>query len=185
MSPSVRFAISVLVGVIIGLGSARYMSSESSGIFANSYGKWQNWPVPGDTSSNPYTLARFLTETKLPEHFSEVLTFYRRDDDQGDGLSEDCNYLLSMPIPTARRWSVALETLPGQSPQLVTQDDVISVGGVVEVQLSNTPQPGNWLQISDAGSPKVILRLYDGETITAQGRNGQLGLPSITRLACP
>jgi hypothetical protein len=155
-------------------------------MFANSLGNWQNWPAAGDTSSNPYTQVRFLSDTKLPEHFSEVLTFYRDQDDEGGRLSEDCHYLLSMPRPTARRWSVSVKTIQGAVTQLVTQDDVISNKNIVEINLSGSVQPGNWLQLNDQISPKVVLRLYDGDTIIAQGsgKDGKLDLPLLKRVAC-
>jgi hypothetical protein len=186
MNPSVRFAVSVLVGVTLGVFSARYLTTEQSPFFTDQYGYWKNWPVAGNPASNPYTHAKFIANGQVPEHFSEVLTFYRDQDDGGGKLTEDCTYLLSIERPTARRWSISLTGNADGDPQLLTQDDVISIGRTVRVLLSAAPQQGNWLRISNAAAPRVLFRLYDGDTITAQGPNGggSLGLPSVKRVSC-
>ena len=130
--------------------------------------------------------ARFIANGRLPEHFSEVLTFYRDKDDSGDKLTEDCSYEMSIERPTARRWSISLTGNASNTQQLLTQNDVISVDRKVIVELSASPQPGNWLQMSNTASPRVVFRLYDGDTITAQGPSGggTLGLPSLKRVSC-
>lgn len=186
MNPSVRFAVSVLVGVTVGIVSARYMTTEQSPFFTDQYGNWKNWPVAGNPSNNPYTQAKFIANGQLPEHFSEVLTFFRDQDDTGDKLVEDCSYLLSIERPSARRWSISLTGNASGEPQLLTQDDVISIGRTVRVRVSTSPQQGNWLRMSDSDNPRVVFRLYDGDTITAQGPNGSgtLGLPSLSRVSC-
>lgn len=188
MNPSVRFAVSVLVGVTVGIVSARYMTTEQSPFFTDQYGNWLNWPVAGNPASNPYTQARFIANGQLPEHFSEVLTFYRDQDDSGDKLVEDCTYLMSIERPTARRWSISLSGNASGARQLLTQDDAISIDRKVNVALSASPQPGNWLQMSNTVNPRVVFRLYDGDTITAQGPSGRgsgtLGLPSLKRVSC-
>lgn len=186
MNPSVRFAVSVLVGVTVGIASARYMTTEQSPLFTDQYGNWQNWPVAGNPAYNPYTQAKFTSNGQLPEHFSEVLTFYRDKDDSDDKLVEDCTYVLSVERPTARRWTISLTGNASNTQQLVTQDDAISIDRKVIVRLSASPQPGNWLQMSNADSPRVVFRLYDGDTITAQGPSGAgaLGLPSLKRVSC-
>jgi len=185
MNPSVRFAVSVLVGVTVGIVSARYMTTEQSPFFTHKYGNWNNWPVAGNPANNPYTQAKFIANGQLPEHFSEVLTFYRSEDDGGDKLTEDCTYVMSIDRPTARRWSISLTGNAGRTPQVLTQNDVISMGEKVTVLLSASPQPGNWLRISNADDPRVVFRLYDGDTITAQGTgSGALGLPSLKRVTC-
>lgn len=185
MNPSVRFAVSVLVGVTVGIVSARYMTTEKSPFFTERYGNWNNWPVAGNPANNPYTQAKFIANGQLPEHFSEVLTFYRNQDDEGDQLAEDCTYIMSINRPTARRWSISLTGNAGRTPQVMTQDDVVSMGDKVTVLLSALPQPGNWLRMANTDGPRVVFRLYDGDTITAQGpTGGTLGLPSLTRVSC-
>ena len=177
--------MSVLVGVTVGIVSARYMTTEQSPFFAHKYGNWNNWPVAGNPANNPYTLAKFIANGQLPEHFSEVLTFYRSEDDGGDKLTEDCTYLMSVDRPTARRWSISLTGNSGGAQQVLTQNDVISMGEKVTVTLSTSPQPGNWLRMPSTGDPRVVFRLYDGDTITAQGAGGgALGLPSLARVSC-
>ena len=186
MNPSVTFAVSVLVGVSVGFVSARYLTTEQSPLFTDQYGNWQNWPVAGNPSYNPYTQAKFISNGQLPEHFSEVLTFYRDKDDSGEKLLEDCTYELSIERPTARRWSISVAGNGNSARQLLTQDDAISIDRKIVVAVSATPQPGNWLQMSTSTSPRVVFRLYDGDTITAQGPGGggTLGLPRLKRVSC-
>ena len=186
MNSPIRFALSMLVGSTLGLGSAAYMTRENSGVFASQLGYWQSWPVASGSDSNPYLLARYISKGHLPEHFSEVLTFYRTRDDDGNKISEDCTYVLSMKRPSARRWSVSAAAGAGDTRETFLNDTVISSGGNVEINIAATPQPGNWLNISDNGNPAIQFRMYDGDTITAQGQgeNQKLDLPSIRLGAC-
>ncbi|MGB7204685.1 MAG: DUF1214 domain-containing protein [Anderseniella sp.] len=186
MNLPIKLALSVLIGSTFGLGSASYMTSDSSGFFASKLGHWYSWPVTSGSDSNPYVLARYISNGHLPEHFSEVLSFYRTHDDDGNRLSEDCTYVLSMKRPSARRWSVSATVGATDAAETFLKDTVISRAGIVEISISATPQPGNWLAISDDDNPVILFRMYDSDSIAAnaQGDNQQLELPSITLGDC-
>ncbi len=186
MSPSIRFALSLLVGVAVGVGSASYLTGGRSSLFAEQLENWQFWPVSGAPNSNPYTIARYHNAGLLPEHFGEVLTFYRSRDDGGSKLSPDCTYMLEMPRPSARRWVVSVPTGDDESPQLLTQDTTFAEKGTIKISLSTTPQSGNWLKWSTTEVPKIVLRMYDGDTIVSQSTEQQekLSLPSTRLVVC-
>jgi hypothetical protein len=183
MSPSIRFAISVVAGVLLGIFSARYMSSESNPMFSESHGSWSSWPAAGDPDANPYTLARFLTANHLPEHVSEVRTFYATHDDEGGTLSAACDYLVKMPRPAVRRWSISLYQPGVPGTPMLSQDRAFSINGTVTVRVSSTAKPGNWLDSSEVSDMKLVFRLFNGGAAASQDEL-KVDLPSVELERC-
>ena len=175
--------MTILLGIIIGVASARYLANPSNLVVSQRYGNWYSWPSAGHPDSSPYSQARYLLAGTVPEHFSEVLTLYRDHDDDGGRLAADCTYIIAMQRPEARRWIISVFAEDGVQGAVLTQDDVISRAGRVELKLSGDPQPGNWLRLAADGSPRVVFRMYDGETILRQA-NGNLELPSVKLEGC-
>jgi hypothetical protein len=183
MRPTVRLAVSLLIGVSLGVGSARYMASTANPFVREAHGKWFAWPTAGHPDSSPYSLARFLLAERLPEHFSEVLTVFRNHDDDGGKLSSNCTYRLSMQRPQARRW--VLSAFDGDTAQLavLSDNDVVSSQDRIEVMAARDPQPGNWLRLEPDTAPTLVLRLYDTDSILAQ-QDQTISLPAVKLETC-
>lgn len=180
---TVRFASSVLIGAAIGVASAHYMALPGNPLIGERHGNWYTWPAGGAPDSTPYSQAYFLLRGHLPEHFTETMSLYRSHDDTGGRLSVDCVYLLTMERPEARRWTLSLTGEEGRASAVLTQDDVISMAGKIEVRLASVPQPGNWLRLSDEGSEQLVLRLYDGDD-RLQPSEADAGLPALAQESC-
>jgi hypothetical protein len=180
---TIRFASSLLIGAAIGVASAHYMAQPSNPLVNDRHGNWYTWPGSGDPESSPYSQARFLLDGQLPEYFAEVTTLYRSRDDDGGRLSQSCVYLVSMKRPEVRRWTLSLVDEDDSATSLVTQDDVVSTGGTVEVRLASVTQPGNWLAFGNEGAGRLVLRLYDGEDRPSQAEIDAT-LPKVTRERC-
>jgi hypothetical protein len=88
-----------------------------------------------------------------------------------------------MKRPDVRRWTLSLVDQDGTASSLVTQDDVISIGGNVDVRLAGVPQPGNWLAFAGRDPDRLVLRLYDGED-RASWAEIDAGLPRVSRESC-
>jgi len=159
------------------------MAQPSNPLVNESHGKWFTWPGAGDPASSPYSQAYFLLDGHLPEHFSEVTTLYRSHDDDGGRLSQSCVYLVSMKRPDVRRWTLSLLDENGAAGSIVTQDDVISIGGIVDVRLAGAPQAGNWLSFGEHDTGRLVLRLYDGEDRPSWA-DLDASLPKVTRESC-
>lgn len=183
MSPTVRFATSLLLGVIVGVGSARYLAGPSNPLVRETHGQWFTWPSAGHPDSSPYSQAKYLLAGTLPEHFSEIVTFFRRHDDAGGSLSGDCTYVISMPRPGARRWALSIGASGEAQAEVLTQHDVIARDDRIEIRVSPEPQPGNWLRSNGVDAPYLYLRLYDAETILNQSSE-KLELPTVKLEAC-
>lgn len=183
MSPTVRFATTLLLGLVVGVGSARFLAGPSNPFVREAHGNWYTWPSAGHPNSSPYSQARFLLAGTLPEHFSEVVTFFRRHDDSNGSLSSDCTYVVSMQRPGARRWALSVAADGDPQKRSLTQDDVIAHDDLIEVRLSGDPQPGNWLSTEGIDSPYLYFRLYDSETILSQGKD-RLDLPRVKLETC-
>ncbi len=183
MHPTVRFAVSLLVGVSLGVASARYMSSTANPFVREAHGRWYAWPTAGHPENSPYSLARFLLAERLPEHFSEVLTVFRNHDDDGGRLSTVCTYRVTMQRPQARRWVLSLVDGDAAQKTMLSENDVVSRQGVIDIIVSPDPQPGNWLRLDPDIAPTLMLRLYDTDSILAQ-RNEVVALPAVKLETC-
>ncbi|MEE4236129.1 MAG: DUF1214 domain-containing protein [Anderseniella sp.] len=179
---TVRFASSLLIGAALGIGSAHYMATPSNPLISDRHGNWYTWPAGGAPDSSPYSQAYFLLKGHLPEHFTEATSLYRSHDDDGGRLSPDCVYLLNMARPGARRWTLSLAGDGGAFSSVMTQDDVISTAGRIEVRLAALPQPGNWLRFGE-GAERLVLRMYDGEDRLRQAEL-DASLPTLRQESC-
>lgn len=179
---TVRFASSLLIGAALGIGSAHYMATPSNPLISDRHGNWYTWPAGGAPDSSPYSQAYFLLKGHLPEHFTEATSLYRSHDDDGGRLSPDCVYLLNMARPGARRWTLSLAGDGEAVSSVMTQDDVISTAGRIEVRLAALPQPGNWLRFGE-GAERLVLRMYDGEDRLRQAEL-DASLPTLRQESC-
>lgn len=183
MNSTARFAISLLLGVVVGVGSARYLAGPGNPLIRETHGNWFTWPSAGHPDSSPYSQSKYLLAGVLPEHFSETVTFFRRHDDDGGSLSAECTYLVSMARPAARRWTLSVGEQGDMQTGVLSQNDVIANDERIEIRVSAHPQQGNWLALNGLDAPFLYFRLYDAETILNQGSD-RLELPTVKQETC-
>lgn len=183
MNSTARFAISLLLGVAVGVGSARYLAGPGNPLIRETHGNWFTWPSAGHPNSSPYSQSKYLLAGVLPEHFSETVTFFRQHDDDGGSLSAECTYLVSMARPAARRWALSVGEQGNMQTSVLSQNDVIASDDRIEIRVSAHPQHGNWLALNGLDAPLLYFRLYDAETILNQGSD-RLELPTVKQESC-
>jgi len=102
------WAAAVLIGAVLGLGSAWAALGIGQTNFMESYGAWTHSRAAGSAAAGPYTRAIIAREGLLALSAREALYFTLAEDEIGRPLDESCIYELSGRDPAARWWSVTL-----------------------------------------------------------------------------
>jgi len=186
----VKFAVSSIAGLGLGIMSAQMLIDGYGNFFNVSHGPWTSWPTAGTRSSNPYVRAHYLVHNRLPISQFEINELEARVDSEGELLDGNCTYEIKGMMPKTRWWSlytfaqtpssrVALPKRAGiGSQQIFYQHD-----GSFSIQLSDEPQPGNWLIPAGTDGLVIVLRHYNpSRSITNQFNFDKL--PTITKGKC-
>jgi len=186
----VKFAVSSIAGLGLGVISAQMLIDGYGSFFTASHGPWVSWPTAGTRSSNPYVRAHYLVHDRLPISQFEINELEARVDSQGKPLDGNCTYEIDGVMPKTRWWSLytfsqessSRQTLPKRagigSQQIFYQND-----GRFKIKLSNEPQTGNWLVPAGTDGLVIVLRHYNPtRSITNQFNFDKL--PTITRGNC-
>jgi len=186
----VKFTVSSVLGLGLGVLSAQTLIDGYGDFFSKTHGPWVSWPTAGTRSSSPYVRAHYLLNNRLPVSQFEINELEARVDDKGEELDGNCTYLISGRTPKARWWSLytfSTESEAGpafpkragtNSQQIIYQPD-----GSFKIKLSLEPQSGNWLVPVATKDLVIVLRFYNpGRNVTDQF--GFDNLPKITRGNC-
>src|SRR5262245_45602411 len=111
------WAGAVLLGVLIGAGSALWVLSNGGGFVRQHYGAWTLDPLIGAGADDPYGRAIAAHAEPLALRTQEEIVFTRDRDDAGAKLDEACIYVLSGAAQPARWWSVTIYTPNGYLPR--------------------------------------------------------------------
>ena len=184
------FIAAVLLGALIGAGSAWAVLSLGAGSFTAHYGAWSHNRAAGSEAAGPYTRAIIAKEGLLALSAREALYFTLNEDFEGRPLSESCIYELHGPPLEARWWSV---TLYAADDYLVRNNDyAASVDAASVSALRNgawririAPVRGdaaNWLSSRDARRGfSLMLRVYNPHR---DFRAAESALPALTTISC-
>ena len=102
------WAGAVLVGLVLGAGSAWWALSAESSAFVEHLGPWSWSRATGSTGAGPYTRAIIARDALLALNADEALYLNLDRDENGRPLQEACIYELSGGDIPARWWSVTL-----------------------------------------------------------------------------
>lgn len=111
------WAGAMLVGVLLGAGSALWALNSGGGFFQERYGAWTLDPLIGAQAGDPYGRALAARTEPLALRAREEIVFTRDRDDTGAKLDEACIYELSGVDAPARWWSVTIYTRNGFLPR--------------------------------------------------------------------
>lgn len=190
-----RSFINIIAVIVIGLSLGGFSASlalqRSHGIGAVNSGPWSAWPFVGGAEVDPYNIAKSTTDGTLPLGAAEGLAFEATTDSNGNKLQKNCSYQIAGITSTTRLWTLVAY---GRDGTLVKQEAVggssIHSGNIVrypdssfEINVSYSPNSGNWLPISGEGDFKLVLRLYDTPIASNSGII-KPQMPRITLIGC-
>ena len=147
MSPVARYAVAVLLGLTLGLGSAVAVTGGLMGGGAVTAGRWSTDLTVGAPAATPWVRARIARVGLLALNREETLYFDRATDEDGRALDARCRYRVEGgPLP-ARWWSV---TLYGADQMLPRNDD-----GAASVDATRLAAAGAWEATVAAAPPSA------------------------------
>ena len=195
----------ITAGLAIGCASALYASGLWPGMQPLDFGDveidgWRSDFALGSEAADPYTRARVARHGLLALAKTEAVYFTRIIDDDGEPLSEDCTYRLTVGAMPAGWWSVTLYDGDSYLPDNTDEALSINAGQVSAYQLpdgtiggqggsatiAREPPAGRglWISSKGAGNFDLTLRLYMPEQDLLDNPQDTLKPPSVERLAC-
>lgn len=191
MKGLIRTVIALLVGVVLGVGSAVLAIGIGAQAAARTVGGWQINLKAGSSAADPYTRAVIARVGLLALNQSEAVYFFRDRDDAGAPLREGCSYRLSGEDLPARWWSVTLYDAEGflarntQDAHSIDATSVVrSVDGAYEALIAkNRGQEQNFLAAEAAGQFTLTLRMYNPQPVVTTTPEA-LVLPRVTVISC-
>jgi hypothetical protein len=185
-----------VVGLVAGAISAIYLSG--LGTLKNPLGEqiflnnWvSNWTI-GTKASDPYTTAWVARYGLLALRRSEAVYFIKNRDDDGDRLTEECEYRLSGGALPAQWWSFTVYDPEGFLPlnddgHLSFDATEVRAGQSWSVVLSSDPPADsseNWVSTKAGGRFDVTMRLYLPDTAFIETPMDHMVPPTITKIGC-
>ncbi len=181
----------MLIGVALGL-FATYMAVERGyGFGAVNAGAWRAWPKTGSPEADPYARAVVARTGEIPLGLAEGLMFIADSDDTGAPLDPKCDYTIRGRTPPARYWTLTLMTPRG----FLIDNDLKRFGFTsaeivreretpLDVIISASARPGNWLPLGRPAPFVAVLRLYDTIVRASASAIDARSLPSVVRGSC-
>ncbi|WP_455477328.1 DUF1214 domain-containing protein [Bartonella sp. B41] len=183
--PLLIVAFSILSGTM----SVNYVLNSFNNFGRFRIGEWSAYPQVGTTQTDPYTKARTAKRGDISLGRTEGLIFQIWKDNYGHPLYPNCHYLLKGHIPESRLFTlytadhllkpyISLDDVPFK---LYTDNIVYENDGSLRVNISSTPQTGNWLATVSSKNFGLILTLYDTPIISATELQ-KLTMPSVEQI---
>ena len=188
MRHAIAFILVSLAAAIIGIGSAWFTLQGDLKFQKIAIGQWNIWPKAAVPSADPYTKAYLARAGKTWMSTTEGLAFFSTQDSKGEHYASNCEYKLTGIIPRGRLWTLSyIETSKQKSitkPAYITSDDVIwNEDNQLEIYISKTAQPGNWLPLTTKNRFSLALRIYD-TPLTSGALDAAIKTPLIERVGC-
>lgn len=190
-----RFLLHLLtmigVALCVGFGLSWYALSDTGVVGSLRVGPWTAWREAGSPTPDPYTRAHVARSGALQLGSSEGLQAIARSDSDGQRLDRDCRYRIDGSTPVATFWTLvpvdedfSVITRPG-TPRAFNSGRVArATDGSLQLYVSRTISPRNWLEIEGEGNFSLVLTLYDTSSLTGAG-SAPASLPAIIRETCP
>ena len=189
-----RFLLNLLlmlaIALSVGFGLSWYALTDGSLVGAARIGPWTAWPRAGSPAPDPYTRAYLARNGALQLGQGEGMRFIATTDSDGVPLQRNCRYRIDGNTPTATFWTLVptapdgtVIARPEGPPGFNSRRIARANDGSVQLYVSKTLAPLNWLEITGDGAFWLVLDLYDTTVFSGVG-SSDAGLPSIIREAC-
>ncbi len=178
------------VALAIGFGLSWYALNDGRLFGAAQIGPWTAWPRAGLPAPDPYTRAYLARNGALQLGQAEGVQFIATADSDGTPLDRNCRYRIDGSTSTASFWTLVPTAPDGatiarpdgpagfQSTRIARAND-----GSMQLYVSKTLAPLNWLEITGSGPFWMVLTLYDTTVFSGVSTNDTT-LPSIIREGC-
>lgn len=180
----------VLLGVVLGAGSAWLVLSGTVRVSEQRVGPWATDLDRGGEDAGAYQRAVTAAQVLLALSKEEAVYFVATEDDEGEGLTTDCTYRVSGGDLPAEWWSLTLYDgayLPDNDDEHLSVDATsveLAADGTWSAHLGPSPDPEqDWISTAGADRPNLVLRLYLPEDSVLADPTS-VPPPAITRLAC-
>lgn len=178
----------------MGATSAWYSIQQSHGIGAVNIGPWTAWPFSGSRQTDPYTVARVISESTIPLGAAEGLAFEASHDSNNKPLRLECDYVVEGRTPLARLWTLTVQydhqldagaiTHKHRIPSHTHSRKILRFAdGSFSIRLSEVAQPGNWIPLYGTGPFRLVLRMYD-TPLTSKSGLIEPTMPTISQGRC-
>lgn len=190
-----RFVLNLVVMLAIalgvGFGLSWYALTDGRLFGALQSGPWTTWPQAGSPTPDPYTRAFITRNAALQLGQAEGIQLVATADSDGRPLDRACRYRIDGRTPTATFWTLVPVDARGatiarpdgptgfQSNRVARAND-----GSMQLYVSKSLSPLNWLETQGDGPFSLVLSLYDTTIFAAVGATEIVTLPSIIREAC-
>jgi len=181
----------IATALVVGFGLSWYALSSASIFGTIEIGPWAAWRDAGSPTPDPYTRAFVSRTGALQLGASEGLQFVATRDSDGQLLDRACRYRIDGTTPLATFWTLVPTDLdgspiarPGGPAAFHSARIARAQDGSMQLYVSRTLSPYNWLEITGEGSFALALTLYDTASFTGVGPT-EATLPSIIREGCP
>lgn len=189
-----RFLLNLLlmlvVALALGFGLSWYALNDGRLVGAAQIGPWTAWPRAGSPNPDPYTRAYLARNGALQLGLGEGVQFIASSDSDGQPLNRSCRYRIDGNTPQSTFWTLVPTAPDGSTiarpdgPMGFESSRIARAGdGSVQLYVSKTLAPLNWLEIGGDGPFWLVLNLYDTTAFSGVSSNDTT-LPSIIREAC-
>ena len=180
----------IATALLVGFGLSWYALSDGRLFGTIEIGPWAAWRDAGSPTPDPYTRAFVSRNGALQLGASEGLQLVATTDSDGQPLDRACRYRIDGTTPVATFWTL-VPTAPDGTPiarpggpagfnsgRIARAED-----GSMQLYVSRTLSPFNWLEITGEGAFVLALTLYDTSSFAGVGPTVAT-LPSIIRETC-
>lgn len=181
-----------MLAIALGTGFGLSWYALTDGRFFGAYqsGPWTAWLRAGTSDPDPYTRAYLTRSGTLQLGLSEGIAFVATTDSDGQPLDRACRYRIDGSTPMATFWTL-VPTAPDGTP--IARDGgpagfrstriARANDGSMQLYVSRTLAPLNWLEVTGDGAFWLVLTLYDTSLFSGVSSN-QTTMPAIIREQC-
>lgn len=167
--------LSLVIAIGGGAWSVNYALDTFDGFGRLTIGQWEAFPLAGTAEADAYARARAAKRGDISLGRTEGLIFQLWQDNNHHPLKSQCTYLLKGLLPETRLFTlygVDHELRPlwidDKLPtELYSGNVVWDKDGTLNVVISPSAQPGNWLATAGNRQYGLLLTLYDTPIATS------------------
>lgn len=185
----------VMVGLLIGIGSAFQAISTGWGVDVQKNNGWRIHKNLSSPQLSVYAKAYLVNSGHLPLPQDQALYFFTYVDSAGKDLTANCRYTLEGDDMDAFWWSVSLHNTDFKPFENSAQRHSFNMSNIIrkndgryEIAVSTVVNNGNWLPLNVAATNDkarfmMSLRLYGIDKKTSEDSE-QLPLPTLVKEGC-